>query len=164
MGMVLKQLTETRDEVLNSINGLSDEELNKAPDTDSWSIAQVIHHLQQIESYFLSLMDAALQGPSEEVKEKNLSYLTDRSHKAKSPIEPSSEFKTKEELISRLNHSREKVVSLLGKTNPDILGEKSLSHPAFGKLSVKQTLEFIAGHEKRHLAQIEEIKQLVVVG
>lgn len=163
MGMVLKQLNETREEVLASINGLSDDELNKAPDTDSWSIAQVLHHLQQIESYFLSLMDAAIQSPSEEVKEKNLSYVTDRSKKAKSPIDPSSEFKTKEELISRLNHSREKVVSLLGNTNPDILAEKPLSHPVFGKLSVKQTLEFIANHEKRHLEQIEEIKQSLVV-
>jgi uncharacterized damage-inducible protein DinB len=161
--MVLKQLTETREEVLASIKDLSDAELNKAPDTASWSIAQVIHHLQQIESYFLSLMDAALQGPSEAIKEKNLSYVTDRSKKAKSPIEPSSEFKTKEELISRLNHSREKVVALLEETSPDILEEKPLSHPVFGKLSVKQTLEFIASHEKRHLEQIEEIKQSLVV-
>jgi uncharacterized damage-inducible protein DinB len=163
MGMVLKQLNETRDEVLASINGLSDDELNRSLDTESWSIAQVLHHLQQIESYFLSLMDAALQGPSEEVREKNLSAVADRSHKAKSPIEPSSEFKTKEELISRLKHSREKVNALLAKTNPDILAEKPLSHPVLGKLSVKQTLEFIANHEKRHLEQIEEIKQSLAV-
>jgi hypothetical protein len=163
MGMVLKQLNETREEVLASINGLSDDELNRSLDTESWSIAQVLHHLQQIESYFLSLIDAALQGQSEEVKEKNLSYVTDRSTKAKSPIDPPSEFTTKDEIISRLNHSRGKVIALLGEVNPDILAEKPLRHPVFGKLSVKQTLEFIGSHEKRHLEQIEEIKQSLVV-
>lgn len=162
--MILEQLQEARTAILNSINGLSDEELNKVSAPDSWSIAQVLLHLQQIESYFLSLIDAALQGPSEQVKEKNLSYITDRSKKVKAPVEPSSEFKTGEELISRLNHSREKLIALLNKTNLDLLPEKALSHPVFGKLSVQQTLEFIASHEIRHVEQIQEIKQTLVVG
>lgn len=161
--MVVKLLTETRNEVIDSIKGLSDAEINQAPDADRWSIAQVLLHLQQIESYFLSLMDAALQGPSEEVREKNLSYVTDRSKRVKAPVEPTTEFKTGEELLSRLNHSRKKVIAMLEGANPDELTMKSLKHPVFGKTSVKQTLEFIAYHEKRHLEQIEEIKQAILV-
>jgi len=161
--MVLEQIQAVRDEVLQSVEGLSDEELNKAPSAESWSIAQVLLHLQQIESYFLSLMDAALQGPNEEVKERNLAYVTDRSHKAKSPIDPPSGFKTRAEIVVRLTQSREKVIALIDKEDPATLSEKALNHPVFGKTSVKQTLEFIAAHEKRHIEQIQEIKQTLVV-
>jgi uncharacterized damage-inducible protein DinB len=157
--MILEQLQETRIKLIESFAGLSDQQLNQPPDSGSWSIAQVLHHLQQIESYFSSLVKKALDEPGERVEERDMSRVSDRSRKVKSPIEPSSEFKTREELVSRLNHSRGKVVAVLNETDPGTLLDKSILHPGIGKLSLKQALEFIGSHELRHIGQIEEIKQ-----
>ncbi|MBT2758657.1 DinB family protein [Mesobacillus foraminis] len=156
---MLEQLQETRKKLMEGFAGLSDQQLNQAPDSGGWSIAQVLHHLQQIESYFISLVKKALDEPGQKAEERDMSKVTDLTEKRKSPIEPSAEFKSREELVSRLNHSRGKVIALLNETDPGTLLEKSILHPAFGKLSLKQTLEFIGSHELRHIGQIEEIKQ-----
>ncbi|WP_121609870.1 DinB family protein [Mesobacillus foraminis] len=159
MQIMLEQLQEMRNKLMESFAGLSDQQLNQAPDPGGWSIAQVLHHLQQIESYFISLVNKALSEPGQRAEERDLSQVTDRTKKRKSPIEPSSEFKSREELVSRLNDSRGKVIAVLNKTDPGTLLDKSIFHPAFGMLSLKQTLEFIGSHELRHIGQIEEIKQ-----
>lgn len=114
----MAQLQESRNKLLGSFEGLSDQQLNQVPETGGWSIAQVLLHLQQIESYFISLVKSALEVPDERVEERDMSRVTDRSKKSKSPIEPSSEFKTREELISRLNHSRGKVIAVLNEIHP----------------------------------------------
>ncbi|TCN18837.1 DinB family protein [Mesobacillus foraminis] len=44
---MLEQLQETRKKLMESFAGLSDLQLNQAPGSGSWSIAQVLHHVQQ---------------------------------------------------------------------------------------------------------------------
>jgi uncharacterized damage-inducible protein DinB len=161
--VVLSQLQEIRSELFNSIEGLSDEQLNEVPSSGGWSIAQVLFHVHQVEMYFANLAQKAVEEQNEVVKDIDLAKVSDRTIKRKSPVEPPSEPQTREELISRLNHSRGKVIAFLNTLDLALLEEKSASHPVFGRLNLKQTMEFIGGHEKRHLNQIEEIKQNLVV-
>ncbi|PLR95386.1 DinB family protein [Bacillus sp. T33-2] len=157
--MLLQSLQQVRDELFASFKGLSDEQLNVKPSAERWSIAQILLHLQQSESYFVNLARQELDRESARVEEKPIAAYTDSPEKLKSPAEPSSDFKSGEELVSRLNHSRQKVNSFLNDADEKSLADKSLQHPAFGRLSLKQAIEFIGHHEKRHLRQINEVKE-----
>ena len=42
------------------------------------------------------------------------------------------------------------------------LEDKSVTHPVLGAMSVKQMIEFVGLHEKRHIGQIREIKQSIL--
>ncbi|WP_053361693.1 DinB family protein [Bacillus sp. FJAT-27251] len=160
--MALSHLQEIRSELFDTIEGLSDQQLNEIPAFGGWSIAQVLFHVHQVEMYFITLAQQALEGASEAVGDIDLSKVPDRTLKAKSPIDPPTEPKSREELVSRLNHSRGKVIAFLNGTDPALLSEKSAKHPVFGRLNLKQTMEFIGGHEKRHIGQIEEIKKSLI--
>ena len=160
--MVLAKIQEIRSEVLESIEGLSDSQLNETPPNGGWTIAQVLLHLEQIELSLLKLAQKGMEDSQGEAKLRDLSVVTDRSKRSQSPFEPSSERMPREELISRLEASREKVSLFLDGADPVDLEGKSAKNPVFGKLSVKQTIEFIGAHESRHISQIEEIKSKLV--
>ncbi|WP_174732601.1 DinB family protein [Mesobacillus harenae] len=156
--MIINRLQATREDLYSSIDGLSNEQLNRKPAEDRWSISQVLYHLAQTERFFVSLLEK--EGSSDEgpVKERNLEKYTDRSVKVKAPIEPKSDYFTFEELAARLDRARDNTAAFLSKSDDQTLASKSLQHPVLGPLSLKQTAEFIGIHEKRHIAQIEEIK------
>lgn len=77
-------------------------------------------------------------------------------------VEPDTEPFEVQQIISLLNDSRKKLMTLLlGAINDtSILAEKSVNHPALGELPLDQWIEQIYLHEQRHLEQIKEIKLL----
>jgi hypothetical protein len=77
---------------------------------------------------------------------------------------PDHEYKTLEEMKEKLSRSREKLLSVVTEAGEEALEKKSLPHPVFGPLNLKQWVEFVGQHEKRHLAQIEEIKEQLRLG
>lgn len=161
--MLISNLGKTRTKLLNSFRDLTDDQLNKKAGEDTWSIAQVLHHLYTSEKETAALIMDSLETKSEKVGDKDLSFLTDRSKKAKATIEPPSEFYTKKELVQLLEESRfQHLQYVFNETHERILAEKSMEHPAFGVLSLKNLVDFIWLHEKRHTDQIYEIKQWIV--
>ena len=156
--MVLANLQDIRAELLESIEGLSDSQLNEAPQGGGWTIAQVMLHLEQIELSLLKIAKKGLEDSQGEAKIRDLSIVADRSKKSEAPFQPPSEPMTRDELLARLEESREQVALFLNGTDPVDLEGKSAKNPVFGKLTVKQTIEFIGAHESRHIGQIEEIK------
>lgn len=158
--MLIRKLGETRGELLESFKDLSDEQINQKPAVDKWSISQVVSHVSMVEKNVVKGVLEALKAKSEKVEEKDLSFVTDRSKKVKSKTEPSSAFLTKQQLMdlledSRFNHLR----SVFNEAHEVALAEKSMNHPAFGVISLKNMVDFIWMHEARHIEQIKEIKQ-----
>lgn len=161
MEMLRENLKEARERLIKSTEGLSDKQLNIKPTKDQWSIAQILFHLHQYELFFMMMIEEAFEEESKPVKEKRLTGVTDRSRKVKTPIEPATEFLTRRELIEFLQTSREKTFEFLNKTNVSELSLKSAPHPVFGRLNLKQMVEFIGLHELRHIGQIEEVKDFL---
>jgi hypothetical protein len=134
------------------------------PSEDKWGVSQVIRHLIFIDEAILSALRKAVQEESERVTEKNLDFVLDRTNMIKSPLpEPSTEFISKEDLLKIVNHARTPLLEFINEIiDGTVIEDKSMIHPVFGAISIKQMIEFIGLHEKRHIEQIKEIKESIL--
>jgi hypothetical protein len=150
-----------RNELLNEIDSLTDKQLNLRSSEDTWSVSQVMRHLIIMDEVMLPALRKAVQEESERVTEKNLDFVLDRTNKIQSPLpEPSTEFISKEDLLKATNHVRTPLLEFINEfIDLTVTEDKSMIHPVFGRMSIKQMVEFIGLHEKRHIEQIKEIKE-----
>ncbi|RKL65869.1 PadR family transcriptional regulator [Salipaludibacillus neizhouensis] len=161
---VLNTFLLVRKELLNEIDALSDKQLNMKPSEDKWSVSQVIRHLAFIDEAILRALRKAVQEESKRVTEKNLDSALDRTNKIKSRLpEPSTEFTNKEDLWKILNQARTPLLEYINEIiDGTVIEDKSMIHPVFGPISIKQMIESIGLHEKRHIEQIKEIKESIL--
>ncbi len=157
----MEKVKEFREELLNSVDTLTDEQLNTRISEDSWTIGQVLEHLYLMETVIIEAMTAALNGPEVVgAEDKPIELAVNRSVKVKAPdsVTPSEDNKTLHELLQKLAFSRQELLDFVNSADPEELKRRSCPHPVFGRLSLSQWIPFIGYHEKRHLEQIEEIK------
>lgn len=152
----------TRKQLLESIETLTDEQLNKKLSIEQWSIIQVLEHLYLMEAKLVKLMTRVLaEGESHSVSDKPIHLALDRSQKFNSPkhFEPSDQFLTKQEMLDKLSQSRKALIEFVEQTKGLNLEGKGFLHPIFGQINIKQWIPFIGIHEQRHSEQIAEIKK-----
>ncbi|WP_043931297.1 DinB family protein [Bacillus sp. EB01] len=152
---MLSQLKSIREDLMQCIMEFTEEQFNQKPAEDRWSAAQVAHHLYSIEKQAVEILKKA---ESETVEERDFSLITDRSEKVRTKNEPPEEFMEKQDVCALLLESRESLEQLVDEIGEDSLKTKSAEHPRFGRMSLKNYVECLGFHEKRHIAQIEEIK------
>jgi hypothetical protein len=157
-----ESLIETRRSLVDVVSPLSFTEFTWKPDAQSWSIAQVCHHLYIVEKLFAGAIQYGLnQSKVKKVESKSLDMLTDRSIKIKAPETsiPSDEPFEVQQILKLLVESREMFYKVLNNIeDPSVLSEKSVKHPVFGELPLIQWVELLPIHEQRHIEQIKEIK------
>jgi hypothetical protein len=162
---VVENLTETRNRLLNEISGLSDELLNKKLDADTWSVAQVCHHLYLTESIFTQAIIYGLNKVNgQKAEPKPVQLAVDRTQKAKAPdiVAPGDGLLDSGQIIELLNSSRNKFLEFYNQLeDKSILTEKSAKHPLFGYTPLDQWVDLIYLHEERHIEQIREMKSLL---
>ncbi|MEG0450757.1 MAG: DinB family protein [Lysinibacillus sp.] len=160
-------LCETRNHLINEITLLSDVQFNSKPDMNSWSIAEVCHHLILVEDSTIKAITWGLkQVDSTPTERKKVHLLLDRSKKINAPkiVEPDGNPFETQQIIDLLNDSRQKLMTFLSTIeDKSVLAEKSVKHTAFGELPLDQWIEQIYLHEQRHIEQIKEIKLLLEV-
>lgn len=150
-----------RQELFNSVSGFTNQQLNEKISEDTWSIMQNLEHLYLMERLVVqSILKELKNDASTTADEKPIHYTVNRSRKVKAPsfLEPSGEYITYEDIYTKLNDTRNSLLAIKDEVKNEMLEQKSFEHPIFGRLSLKQWIEFIGYHEKRHLEQIEEIK------
>ena len=154
-----------REEVFLSISGLSDEQLNKVVEKKRWTIMQVLDHLYLMEQSVVHVIsDQLANGYTKTTSEKPIQFTTDRSTKVDAPsfVIPSKDFIALAEMKSKLSASREALLNVVNSADQILLEQRTYPHPAFGDLSLNQWIPFVGLHEKRHLAQIIELKTKLV--
>ncbi|WP_340373106.1 DinB family protein [Peribacillus sp. FSL E2-0218] len=157
----MNQNEKTREELLNAVNGLSDEQLNAHPEEGRWSIIQVLDHLYLMERAITKSIADKLQSDEKvPAADKPIELTVNREVKVEAPsyVVPSESFQTLQEVKDKLAESRAALVQLVDSADEKDLEEKSFPHPLFKDLSLKQWIPFVGLHEKRHLLQIEELK------
>ncbi|GAA5346798.1 putative damage-inducible protein DinB [Planifilum fimeticola] len=152
-----------RQKVWREVERLSDEEINRKPSPDRWSIAQILEHLYLTELTVARRMKKAADRTDKQISgEKPIRLLLDRSLRVKVPIpdlEPSDDFKTLDSLREKLCRSHRFFAGVLRDLTPDQLRRCSMRHPLFGTMSLEQWVEFVSLHEQRHLEQIRETRE-----
>jgi len=157
---LIDDLTVVRENLVELLSPLSNEQLNPKLNEDTWSIVQVCRHLIFIDEMIYPALIKAMERERNVVEEKNMDFVKDRSRKLKSPYpDPTTEFITKEELLDTLNNVRNPLLNYLQNTTEQELVEKTMLHPLLGTIQIKQMLEFIVLHDQRHIEQIQELIQ-----
>ncbi|MBM7586544.1 hypothetical protein JOC86_003096 [Bacillus pakistanensis] len=158
-----KKIDEIREKLMMSIESLSDHEINTKPSEQEWSISEIILHLIGAEGRFMKLANqAAEEGNSRSVGLVNLSPLDNRKQKHIAPIDPPSDFHTKEQLVCELIKCRRQTHIFLNHYIEKDLANHSMNHHRFGEMPIWQVFELMGKHELRHLHQIEEVKQRIL--
>jgi len=146
------QFDATREQLLQEINLLSDAEFNSKPDAQSWSIAQICHHL-----ITWGLTSQEQLAP----ERKDMRLLLDRTRKIQAPniVEPSEEPFQVQRMLELLATTRADFLGFLDTIeDADALTKRTMKHPALGECPLDQWIEQIYLHEQRHIQQIQEIK------
>ncbi|MEF2247217.1 DinB family protein [Paenibacillus sp. IITD108] len=156
-----RNLKETREDLLKTLNGLSEEQLHKQKDSNSWTINQIYQHLIKTEELYVAAIKRGLKSNEDSVVgDKALDFLLDRSKKIEAPeiARPSSGFIDRQEIIEKLNHSRAKLNEILNTLeDPTVLSRRHFVHPVFKEMLLMEWVKSIYLHEQRHIKQIIEI-------
>lgn len=156
-----QQLKETRVELLGILTGLSGDQFNQQKDLNSWSISQVCQHLYITEELYIVAIKKGLRSKEESyIENKPVEFLLDRSKKLEAPdiAKPTDEFLEYQEIIEKLNNSRQKLLELLNTVeDPSVLSRRHFTHPVFKEMLLMDWLKSLYLHEQRHIKQIKEI-------
>ena len=154
-------LMTTRNHLLDEVTELSYEDFNYNPENNSWSIAQVCHHVALTEETFAKAIAYGLKKSNVRAEQKKIDFMLDRSNKLKAPeiVQPPMEPLESDQILDLLSQSRNLLMSVLNTVEDNsTLTEKSVQHPFLGELPLNQWIELIYLHEQRHIEQIKEIK------
>ncbi|WP_164669661.1 DinB family protein [Virgibacillus doumboii] len=152
---------QARKELLEEVNEISDEDLNRKPSEDKWSIKQVLEHLYLMEGAITKTIQGQLDnGQVANAEEKPIELTLNRAKKVEAPefARPSESYATLGELKEKLKATHKRLVKLESTSDARLLSERGYPHPLFSDMSLKQWIPFVGYHEMRHTEQIKEIK------
>lgn len=161
----LKELSKTQERLTNTVEGLSEAQLNFKATAASWSVAECIEHLAISESMLGGMLQGALKTPansalrdSVQLSDKKLmGMITSRDNKVKTgeAFEPSGKFGSHKETVKEFVTKREAHIEYLKTTKDDL--RNHYGKLPFGTIDGVQIILFMSGHTERHVAQMEEV-------
>src|SRR5688572_14450645 len=160
----MDDLNKSREYFLNSIKGLSKEQLNFKSTPTSWSIAECAEHIAISENNLWAAMEGTLKTPADpsrrgEVKSADadvIKMITDRSYKVKTQEMFEPKGATLEESVKDFKAKRDAHTEYVKSTQDDLRNRYAVF--PFATFDSYQLILFMSGHTTRHTAQIEEVK------
>lgn len=161
---------EVRERLRAAVSGLTDEQLSARPEGEKWSIAQVVEHINivneasiKICSKLLAESEAKAGGASSEInlgetfgpKSREVAGVKLEAPERVQPNAGRSVSESLEQLVKNAQ-TLEEMKAMFAERD---CTNKKFPHPFFGDLNAHEWLILSGGHETRHLAQIEKIKE-----
>jgi hypothetical protein len=160
------ELTKTHAYMMETLNGLSEEQLNFKSSPESWSIAECVEHLAISENALDQMLQESLKTPADPSKRADvkmtdkelMAMIRSRDTKVKTsePFEPSGKFGSYEESLKAFQSKRKEHIIYMETTEDDL--RNHYGQMPFGTIDAYQILMFISGHTERHVKQMEEVK------
>jgi hypothetical protein len=159
-------LAETRAELLGSVAGLTQDEMNHQP-PKGWSIAQVLQHVALVESDITRFLGRRLQraiegGLKRDTETASVIHSLDpewlnRPMQAPETMEPApgSDGPT---ALAALRESRAKLNAFIETVDDWDGTQVTARHMALGVLNLYQWLVLVGHHDRRHMAQIQRLR------
>ena len=167
--VALDYLKSTKDDLLKSIKGLSEEQLNFRSSPESWSVAECVEHIAISETNLFGMIMGTLKEEANPARRSEVKLaddavfksITDRSYKVKTQeaFQPTGKFGSTKATVKEFVSKREETINYVKTTNDD-LRNHFFTFPveALGTMDSYQLFLFMTGHTKRHTLQIEEVK------
>jgi hypothetical protein len=160
-------MKDTKAEVLKSVKGLSEAQLNFKASPDKWSVKECMYHIAISEKNLWDLMEKTMKAqPNPEKRseikttdEQIVKMMEDRSFKVKTQeaFEPkNTPYKSLDEATEAFKNQRAEHIKYL-KTSTEDLRNHVVQMP-FGWLDCYQLCLMVASHSNRHMQQINEVK------
>jgi hypothetical protein len=158
---VAGQLESGRAELMAVVGGLTEEQARNRPAPERWSVLECMEHVSFVERRFLGMVRASEAGtPAERdaAKEDALKErVLDRSNRRTAPeaVLPKGKYASISEALQDFNAARDETLRFASEQGVNLVS-RSANHPVMGLLNGVEALLLIAGHGRRHTAQIRE--------
>ncbi|MBA2622719.1 MAG: DinB family protein [Chthoniobacterales bacterium] len=161
-------LTESQKDFVAAIDGLSEEQWKWKAAPDRWSIAETAEHIAFTEDMIWKLVsEKIMKSPADPEKKEGvkgkeemiMKMIPDRSRKAQAPeqLRPTGKWTTRASLVKDFDATREAEIAFVKETKEDLRSHFE-EHPFLKTMDAYQWLLFNGAHNKRHTAQILEVK------
>src|SRR5215471_15741515 len=160
---IVPMLEDSRQEFLAAVGTVSEEQAVAKPDPNRWSVLECVEHVTFVEDRFLKRLETAprLDAPRvDKDKEADLAQrVPNRTVRAEAPelARPTGRFRSLAQAMQQFNSNRDATIRF-AKDRAAELYWLSLEHPRFGAVNGSEFMVIIAGHARRHAAQIREAK------
>lgn len=161
----IDHLKSTNAELLKTVKGLSEAQLNYKPTEDSWSIANCVEHIAISENNIFGIVQMTLKNDPDpslrsEVKmsdDQIIGLIESREQKVKTrpEFEPTDKYDGYDGSLAEFKSKRKENMKFV-KSSEDDLRNRYFDFP-FGKVDAYQVVLFMSGHTKRHTDQIKEV-------
>lgn len=167
------RLEQEKKALIASLEGFSEEILNRKPSPGAWSGIQVVHHLIKSESGIAQYLakkvphaaDAASAGAKAYARYLLVVFFLKSTFlKRKAPAgigENLPEHDTLANTLALWDAARAALRAQVEAVPDAQVGKELFNHPFAGKMSLAQTLGFMAAHVERHRGQIERTLHVV---
>ena len=161
----LKYSTDTHDDFVKQLTGLSDAQLNFRAAEGRWTIGEIAEHIIVVENALRGMVDGGMKTPVPECKDDFriqdvavILSITNRQQKftAPEPVRPNGRWKTVPDLLANFDSTRKTSVDFLKNQKEDM--RSHFVPMPLGRLDAFQSFLFMIGHSERHLAQLKEVK------
>lgn len=159
-------MKDTKSDVLKTVKGLSDVQLNFKAAPDRWSVKECAYHIAISEKNLWDMLEGTMKAPANpekrsEIKmtdEQLVKIIEDRSNKVKTSeaFEPkNTPYKTLDDALDDFKTRRADHIKYLKSTTEDL--RNHVVQMPFGWLDCYQLSLMIAAHSNRHKQQMEEV-------
>ncbi|MBE7680851.1 DinB family protein [Paenibacillus sp. P13VS] len=159
---MLTRNDDIRHQIWQTVSELDEEQLNRKPAPEQWSVMQVLRHLNLMERIIVKQAELALQKEQHVTVDKKPYELSlDRSRSVDAPphVQPPAGPESLADVRRDLEQSHQALTDFAQSNDSSLLRSKSFPHPVFGEMDLAQWVDFASYHEERHLGQIKDIKQ-----
>lgn len=161
---IVQVLEDSRKVFNDAAGGLSEAQAGVSPAAGRWSVLQCVEHVTTVEERILGFLERAGRVDSPAIDPKREADLmvrvTDRTSRAEAPepVRPAGRFSSLAEAVERFNAARSRTISFAVERAAE-LHTLAWQHPRFGNMNGREALTVMAGHARRHAAQIREVRE-----
>ncbi len=160
---VIKYLTATHQDIVNTVNELSDDAWDYKPKAGGWSVSNAFEHILLTEEAFTGMAEGTVA--QSEATDADFSMadgmiignLANRGTKVTTApqFEPSGRWDNKADMLEALEMSRNKLIEFVNSTDVNLRNFKATL--PFGEIDMVQLLLVISAHSQRHTFQMKEV-------
>jgi uncharacterized damage-inducible protein DinB len=161
---LLRFLNASRKKLIESTEGLTDEQVKMRPAEDRWSVLECVEHTALVEDGMFNTLTTKMV-PADVAHDRTrepqfIRGTTDRSRKIDAPdgVRPAGEFATLADALARFENSRARTIDYISKLDLDLRGQ-TITHPRLGTLSGQEFAIILALHPARHALQILDTRE-----
>ncbi len=161
-----------REKLIATIGNLTDEQANKLPADEKWTLAALVEHIGIVEDGMTKICGKLLAKAQSEDKTADgsatfsdafvsgIAGLAERKVEAPERVVPTG-TQTIAESLAKLEENRRNLNELRPMFEQFSSSEHTFPHPAFGNLTACDWLALVGGHEGRHLQQVHRLLEKV---